>query len=117
VQHGEHHGRFLEAVELFLKLRDTFSKDSPLDESGILAGYVNVPLLLLDDLGAEKVSDYVKQTLYLLINKRYGDCRDTFITSNLSLEEIGHSYGDRLASRIAGKGEELILKGKDRRLK
>lgn len=104
MQHGEHHGRILEAVELFLKLRDTFSKDSPLDESGILTGYVNVPLLVLDDLGAEKVSDYVKQTLYLLINKRYGDCRDTIITSNLSLEEIGQSYGDRLASRIAGMG-------------
>ena len=116
VQHGDNHGRFLEAVELFMRLRGTFSKDSPLDESGILYRYIKTPLLVLDDLGAEKVSDYVVQSLYFLINKRYGDCMDTIITSNLSLGEIGQIYGDRLASRIAGMGKELVLQGKDRRL-
>jgi len=116
VQHRGRHGLFLEAVELFLKLRDTFSRNAPLDESGILEQYLQVPFLVLDDLGAEKVSDYVRQTLYLLINNRYGGCLDTIITSNLSLDEIGQNYGDRLASRIAGMGEELILNGKDRRL-
>jgi len=115
-QHGDRHGLFLEAPKLFLDLRDTFSRNTPLDESGVLAPYLKVPFLVLDDLGAEKLSDYVRQTLYLLINKRYGDCQDTIITSNLSLDEIGQNYGDRLASRIAGMGPELSLMGADRRL-
>jgi len=77
-----------------------------------------VVLLVLDDLGAEKVSDFVLQTLYDLLDRRYGECLETIITSNLSLDQLTvhyGSHGDRLASRIAGMGPALVLKGKDRR--
>ncbi len=112
---GRQRGHFLEAVDLFMRLRNSFNDKSE-GEPEILKPYLESPFLVLDDLGAEKLSDYVRQCLYLLINKRYGDCQETIITSNLSLKEISENYGDRLASRIAGMGEELILKGKDRRM-
>ena len=77
-----------------------------------------VPFLLLDDLGAEKVSDFTLQTLYDLLDRRYGECLETLITSNLTLGQLAEHYGlhgDRLASRIAGMGTTLAIKGKDRR--
>lgn len=112
---GQERGHFVEAVDLFMRLRNSFNDKSE-GETETLKPYLESPFLVLDDLGAEKLSDYVRQCLYLLINKRYGDCQETIITSNLSLKQISENYGDRLASRIAGMGEELILKGKDRRI-
>lgn len=117
--HGEEHCRFLRTVDLLKSIRDSFDDRSGDSEKRLLDYYgARVPFLVLDDLGAEKVSDFVLQTLYDLLDRRYGECLDTMITSNLTLEELAVHYlghGDRLASRIAGMGPTLILRGKDRR--
>jgi len=117
--HGEEHCRFLRTVDLLKSIRDSFDDRSGDSEKRLLDYYgARVPFLVLDDLGAEKVSDFVLQTLYDLLDRRYGECLDTLITSNLTLEGLAVHYlghGDRLASRIAGMGPTLILRGKDRR--
>jgi DNA replication protein DnaC len=117
--HGEEHCRFLRTVDLLKSIRDSFDDRSGDSEKRLLDYYgARVPFLVLDDLGAEKVSDFVLQTLYDLLDRRYGECLDTLITSNLTLEDLAVHYlghGDRLASRIAGMGPTLILRGKDRR--
>jgi DNA replication protein DnaC len=111
---------FVRAVDLFREIRGTFRDGSYLTEAELLETYGRaVPFLVLDDLGSEKVTDFVLQTLYEILDRRYGEYQETLITSNLSLEELaGHyeSHGDRLASRIAGMGTVMVLKGKDRRL-
>jgi hypothetical protein len=117
--HGEEHCRFMRTVDLLKAIRNSFNDNSGDSEKYLLDYYgAKVPFLVLDDLGAEKVSDFVLQTLYDLLDRRYGECLETLITSNLSLEELaGHylGHGDRLASRIAGMGPTLVLRGKDRR--
>jgi len=117
--HGEEHCRFLRTVDLLKAIRDSFGDHSGDSEKRLLDFYgARVPFLVLDDLGAEKVSDFVLQTLYDLLDRRYGECLDTLITSNLTLEEMAVDYlghGDRLASRIAGMGPTMVLRGKDRR--
>jgi DNA replication protein DnaC len=119
INNDEKAGLFLRAVDLFREIRNTFSQSAVMDEEGILKIYGSIPFLILDDLGAEKVTEFVQQTLYDLIDRRYSGCLDTLITSNLSLDELAQHYGshgDRLASRIAGMGPTLKLKeGKDRR--
>lgn len=119
LEHGEEHCRFLRTVDLLKSIRDSFDDRSGDSEKRLLDYYgARVPFLVLDDLGAEKVSDFVLQTLYDLLDRRYGECLDTLITSNLTLEELAVHYlshGDRLVSRIAGMGATLVLKGKDRR--
>ena len=57
-------------------------------------------VLALDDLGAEKTTDFVKQSLYIIIAGRERWGRPTVITSNLTLAQIGESLGDRIASRL-----------------
>lgn len=115
IAQGAEQCKFLEAVELFLELRDSFRRDSPEDEERIIKTYTSKPFLVIDDLGAEKVSDYVRQSLYFVINRRYGEELPTVVTSNLTLDQIAEVYGERLSSRIAGMGPELVLKGRDRR--
>lgn len=73
-------------------------------------------VLLIDDIGAEKPTDWVLETFYTLINIRYEKKLATIFTSNLNLEELGSRFGDRIASRIVEMSEIIKLEGKDRRL-
>lgn len=74
-------------------------------------------LLLIDDLGAERVDDYAKEAANLVVSARYHDSAPTIITSNLSLEEITKCYGDRLGSRISEAAQVMGLAERtDRRL-
>jgi len=69
-----------------------------------------VDCLLLDDLGVEKVSDWVLQELYILIDYRYEYLKTTVITSNYSLEELADRLGDpRIPSRIDSMCEKIYL--------
>ena len=86
-------------------------------EEKVLDKYSEVSVLFLDDLGAEKRSEWVEQTLYLLCDRRYNAMRKTFISSNLSLDQIAKKLNDRISSRIAGMCEVLKMEGRDRRLK
>jgi DNA replication protein DnaC len=104
---------FIPVPELMLRFKNTFNKGS---EDEILKIYTKTPFLGLDDLGAEKVSDWSIQMLYLLINRRWNDEKRTVITSNLSLGKIAERLDDRIASRIAGMCVCRELKGEDKRL-
>ena len=105
---------FVSVPEFFMELRSTFSNDN-VTEDDVINRYANVPLLILDDFGAEKMTDYSMQSLYILINRRLNEMRQTIITSNLSLPEI-QKIDPRLASRIASY-RQIKLLGKDRRIK
>lgn len=78
-------------------------------------------ILMIDDIGSEKQTEWVQEIIYRLINNRYEQIRPTIFSSNLSLSEIAGKYGERIASRIVEMvgGEEGIIKidGEDRRLK
>lgn len=118
---GEEAGRFIRAVDLFKEIRDTFSEKSARNERALLEEFGKVvPLLVIDDLGTEKVSEWVEQTLYDLIDRRYGELLDTIITSNLEPAALSAHYtnhGPRLMSRIFAMGPVYRVEGDDRRLK
>lgn len=107
---------FIQVPELLLEIRSTFKQNSEKTEEQVLDKYSNAGLLFLDDIGAEKTTDWSLQTLYLLIDRRYRDMLRTIISSNLTLDELAEKLDDRIASRIAGMCEIVEIKGKDRRL-
>jgi len=78
--------------------------------------HIEGDVLFLDDLGAEKMTDFVRQSLYAIINYREQHELPTIITSNYNLSNISGKIDDRIASRIAGMCEVIEIKGNDRRL-
>lgn len=108
--------RFLPVPELMLQFKQSYRQDAKLSEADILDLYSYMDLLVIDDLGAERVSDWSIQMLYLLIDRRSRDLKPTMISSNLKLPEIATKLDDRIASRIAEMCREVRFKGKDRRL-
>lgn len=106
---------FLPAVEFFLQLKRSFSAND-ITEEDIVSKYSTVTLLFIDDLGAEKVSDWSRQMLYTLIDRRYRECKQTIITTNLTPSQISEQIDDRIMSRLSEMGEIVELKGKDKRI-
>ena len=76
----------------------------------------SVDLLHIDDLGAEKRSDWVLEQLYALINERYETQRSVMVTTNLrSSRKLEDQIGSRTVSRLTQMCEEIRLHGADRR--
>jgi len=69
-------------------------------ESEILSPVLNKEVVLLDDLGAHKVTDWRRDILTYIINKRYNEKRVTIITTNYLIEKPSKSNEDTLEDRI-----------------
>jgi DNA replication protein DnaC len=75
----------------------------------------SVDLLHVDDLGAEKRSDWVLEQLYAIVDERYQSQRSMVVTSNLDYEQLKEQIGPRVVSRLTEMCEELPLWGDDLR--
>lgn len=94
---------FISVPEFFNMLKITYGNSSIAEsENDILDRYSSAEFLVLDDLGAERSTDWVMSMLYLLINRRYENMLTTVITSNYTLDELTDKLGDaRIPSRIS----------------
>lgn len=103
-------------TELLREMRQDF--DRPGYDKSRAEEYVmsHEGLVILDDVGSEKLSDWVAETFYLIINKRYNAMAPTIITSNLPIPDLGERIGDRTASRIVEMCDVVELIGADRRI-
>lgn len=107
-------GYFARVPMLLLRLQPGEIEGSELFERCCAA-----PLLVLDDLGAERdvATDFTRRTLLMLYEERGDRGHRTIWTSNKSLGDIGDFMQDeRLASRIAGRADVLELGGDDWRV-
>lgn len=76
----------------------------------------HVPVLVFDDLGSSRLTDWMLSEVTALIEGRHGDQLATIITSNQSLNMVARTIDGRLASRIAEDGTVLEVQGRDLRL-
>lgn len=72
-------------------------------------------LLVIDDLGAEKASEWTQERLYGVIDHRYVNCLPLIVTSNLPLAKLAEQTGERVASRLAEMCSVVPMTGTDRR--
>jgi DNA replication protein DnaC len=77
----------------------------------------SVDLLHIDDLGAEKRSDWVLEQLYAIVDERYATNRSMVVTTNLELADLEQQIGARTVSRLVEICEVVPLYGDDRRFR
>lgn len=85
------------------------------DPEGELKRFRELDLLMVDDLGAAKSTEFVEEATYRLVNGRYEDMRPSIFTSNLAPGELREAVGDRIASRLVETCVRVVLDGPDRR--
>lgn len=66
-------------------------------------------------IGAERVTDWVRERMVSIINTRVSNNLTTIYTSNLSPEELRGELGDRIASRVLGSSQVVEITSGDRR--
>lgn len=107
-------GRVENWVDLLFELKDRISKGGIRDF--INDNIIRRSFVFIDDVGAEKQTEWSHEMLYLIVNRLYESQKPLFITTNLSAEEFTAKYGERLVSRIAEMCSVLELTGEDKRI-
>lgn len=113
-------GWFLPAIELMLEIKRAWNVNEgfkPENETQIIDKYSRLDFFVLDDLGAEKVSEGSRQVMYALLDRRHRDMRQTIITSNRTLGQLAEGLDDRIASRICEMGPVIDMGKRDWRVK
>jgi DNA replication protein DnaC len=104
--------------KLLARIRRTYESESGGDSYlSFFERLTSVDLLHIDDLGAEKRSDWVLEQLYALVNERYEAQRSILVTTNLDEGELKEQIGRRTVSRLVEMcGSCMIpMHGDDRR--
>jgi len=115
-------GLFYDTRDLLRIIRSTYDASIRTTELEVLRPVMQADLLVLDDLGAEKTSEWVEETMNLIVNTRYNERRITLFTSNYAdipddtdpnalLFRIGH----RMRSRLHEMCEFIVMDGADYR--
>ena len=75
-----------------------------------------IDILVLDDLGSEKPSDWVREQLFVLINARYEAELPTIITSNYGTADLVDRLGQRIVSRLIEMTTAITMTAPDYRM-
>ncbi len=117
-------GLFYDTNNLLFDLRSTF--DGSVSTRELLDEVITTPVLVLDDLGSERLSDWAKDILHYVITTRYNELRPIIITSNISIkaenldedvieESLEERLGKSIASRLTEMCKIIEMDGKDMR--
>jgi DNA replication protein DnaC len=113
---------FYDTRDLLRVIRSTYDPVNRTAEMDVLRPVMEADLLVLDDLGAEKTSEWVEETLNLIVNSRYSERRTTVFTSNYDdnpdttdPDSLLFRIGFRMRSRLHEMCEFLYLDGGDYR--
>ncbi|WP_176713717.1 ATP-binding protein [Pseudobacillus wudalianchiensis] len=88
-------------ADLIGEIKKTFSEESSIRSSDIIDSVKKVDVLILDDIGVEKVTDWVEETFTRILDFRLQHQKITIFTSNLSIDELDYKYPQgRISSRI-----------------
>lgn len=115
-------GVYYDTRSLLAEIRATFDPVTRASQSAILADVMEADLLVLDDLGAERPTEWVEETMNLIVNTRYNERRPTVFTTNFEdapqtedLDALRARVGFRMHSRLREMCEFLEFDGPDYR--
>lgn len=128
-------GQFWDFHELMREIRASYNPDVRMTESDVLDPIIETDILVLDDLGAWKMTDWMNDTLFHILNQRYVHQRPSIITTNfedrdaseirrldaaggdpLDREYLVERIGNRLRSRLMEMCVLVKMKGTDHRV-
>jgi len=96
---------FYDFRELIKEIQSTYTPDSPLTESDVLAPVFQTELLVLDELGAKRTSAWIEEIIFYIINQRYNHKKLTILTSNYLDSEEEEDKKDSFYK----KGEDSLV--------
>lgn len=118
---------FVSVPQLLQEIRRSYDDKSE-EQMDKIQAVMQAPFAVFDDLGAERITPWVGEQLYNVINYRYEQCLQTVFTSNYNTDQLCEHFaidgngsrddivGKRIVSRIVAMCELVEMGGKDRRM-
>ncbi len=88
---------FKTSIAILDEIKDSWSKED-YAERKVLDWFFTIPVLIIDDFGAENKTNWATERFYQIINERYSNGRPVIFTSNMSLNNT--EYDSRITDRI-----------------
>ena len=101
-------GLFYDTRTLLHVIRSTYDLARRMSSDDVLRPVVEAELLVLDDLGAERLTDWVDETMNYIVNTRYNDRRPTIFTSNYEDRPEDPEAVDSLLARVGFRMESRL---------
>ena len=92
--------KFVNAARYLDDLRATFQDDSPVTFETIYRRLEAAQMLLLDDIGAERLTNWGQEQLYKIVNYRYQERLPMAVSMNLNEKQAVDTYGERTTDRL-----------------
>lgn len=92
--------KFIVVPDFLDEIRESFQQDSGVSESDLMSEVKNVPILILDDLGAHKYTEWSLKTIFAILNYRVNFEKPTIVTTNLDNQQLEDLLGSRIFSRL-----------------
>jgi len=115
-------GLFYDYRDLLKQVQNSYARNVETSEREVLAPVFDAEVLVLDELGAAKPTDWVWDTVAHILNTRYNDRKTTIITTNyanlapMGAEVTGakaamreESLGDRITERMRSRLQEMCV--------
>lgn len=90
--------KFATSMQIINEIKSSWNKENNISESKLLDHLVTAEVLIIDDFGTERATDWIGEKFYSIVNGRYVDKKITLFTSNMSLNDL--KYDERITNRI-----------------
>lgn len=109
-------GLFIDYQELLKRIQASYDPTAFTAERHVMRPVLDTEIVVIDDLGANRISEWVEDTINFLLNHRYNEKKPTLLTANLTNERMGGGPGnrftratfeERLGSRVASRLHEM----------
>jgi DNA replication protein DnaC len=106
-------------TRLLAEIKETYDRDTGESYMQFFRRLCAVDVLHLDDLGAERTTEWVLEQLYSIVNERWQDERSIVVTSNIiDLDDLRRQVGTRTVSRLTEIcGPPILIMGPDLRIR
>jgi DNA replication protein DnaC len=106
---------FSGSVEMLNALKSSYNAEDKNASSKLMNIIHDCDLLIIDDLGKEKLTEWSRETLYGIINYRYEHELPIIITTNYNANDLANRIGQATMSRLYEMCGGITMRGKDYR--
>jgi len=108
IKSGRIRGIYITTMRMLRDIRRSYSNHD-LSEQVLIDKYIEIPLLVLDEVGVQMGTDAEKLLIYEVVNGRYENYRPTILISNLSFKDMKTYLGERSIDRLKSKHGSMII--------
>nr|DAM07571.1 MAG TPA: Replicative helicase [Caudoviricetes sp.] len=113
------------SIDLLASIKQSYERDSTVNEEDVIEAYNTVDLLVIDDLGKERATEWSVPILYRIINDRYENMLPTVITTNYNTDDLidklnasnDNEKAEAIISRFKGSASCVTMAWEDYRRK